>query len=201
MELWAARVGRPLTEGEEAALMALLPAARRERLAGVRERAPRQGPLCAYGLLRLALRERQALPSAVLPPMALGDRGKPWFPDCPEVQFSLSHTDGAVLVGVSETPIGVDIERLRDVPRRLAARLGADGPPAFFREWTRREAWAKRSGEGLPALLEQAPLGEEGLWTVDVFPGYAAAVCGEPGDPPGEARICALEDLIIWNEE
>jgi len=195
MELWAARLDRPLTLGEEAALTALLPPSRRERLARVQDRALRREPLCAYGLLRLALRERTG--REALPSMALTASGKPYFPDCPDIRFNLSHTSGAVLVGVSEAPVGVDIERLREVPRHLAARFGTDERPAFFREWTRREAWAKRGGEGLSALLRQAgqPLAVEGLWTVELFPGYASAVCGGADDPPGEARIRSMDDF------
>jgi len=197
MELWTARLDRPLTAGEEAALTALLPPARRERLARVGNRALWREPLCAYGLLRLALRERTG--REVLPPMALTDSGKPYFPDCPGVQFSLSHTSGAVLVGVSETPIGVDIERFRAVPRRLAERFGTGEQETFFQEWTRQEAWAKRTGEGLSALLRDSgqPLAAEGLWTVDIFPGYAAAVCGEPDDAPGEVRIRTIDELVL----
>jgi len=182
--------------GEEAALTALLPPARRERLARVRDRTLRQGPLCAYGLLRLALEERTG--REALPPMALTASGKPYFPDCPDLRFSLSHTEGAVLAGVSKTPVGVDIERLRAVPRRLAARFGTEEPPAFFQEWTRREAWAKRTGEGLSALLQNSgqPLAAERLWTVEVFPGYAAAVCGGAEDLPGKVQIRTIEELV-----
>lgn len=196
MELWAMRLDRTLTEGEDRALTARLPPDRRMRLAGVHSPEKRREVLCAYALLGLALRESYGWDA--LPEMAWTDAGKPWFPSLPNLHFSLSHTAGAVLAGVSETPIGVDIERLRPVPRRLAARLGFDAPEAFFREWTRREASVKRSGAGLPALA--ADLGQslvqEGLWSIDILPGYAASACGEPDDLPEPVRLRAITDLL-----
>ena len=57
IELWAARLERPLTERETADMLRLLPAGRRERLLRIRQPEKRREPLCAYLLLRLALRE------------------------------------------------------------------------------------------------------------------------------------------------
>ena len=52
IELWAARLERPLTEAEEAAMLALLPPERRERLLRLRQPEKRREPLCAYLMLR-----------------------------------------------------------------------------------------------------------------------------------------------------
>lgn len=190
MELWALRMDRKLTEDEERALAA--------RYSPPRRRAE---SLCACALLDLALRERMGWER--LPEIVRGENGKPGFPEFPGVQFNLSHTAGAVLAGVSETPVGVDIERLRPVSRHLADRFGEKEPAAFFREWTRREAAAKRSGEGIAALLRQMgqPLPARGLWSVETFPGYAAAACGDPSDPPGAVRLVTVEDLLFLKEK
>ena len=113
IELWAARLERPLTERETAAMLRLLPAGRRERLLRIRQPEKRREPLCAYLLLRLALRE--ACGWRDLPEIRLTSLGKPWFPEFPEVHFNLSHTGGAVLAALSDRPVGVDIERIRPV--------------------------------------------------------------------------------------
>lgn len=196
-ELWAARLERPLTEREEAALLAALPPERRERLLRLRRREQRREPLCAYGLLRAALRERYGWRE--LPPMAPDPRGKPCFPDHPEVHFNLSHTAGAVLVGLADRPIGVDIEQVRLPGQHLLRRMGEDlSPEAFCRLWVRREARAKRSGAGVSALLGPEPPLEPGefCYGLELFPGYAACVAIRDAEPPGPPRVCPLEALV-----
>ena len=191
--LWAARLDRPLTEGESAALRAVLPPERRERLDRVRLPERHREPLCAWLLLRLALREE--LGWRELPPLAYSDRGKPGFPNYPTVCFSLSHTAGAVLVGVSGTPVGVDIERCRPVERRLLDRLGSGGE-AFFPAWVRREARFKCGT--IPALLGPEPplKPEERYGPAETFPGYAAGAAVLDGPLPGPPRLLSLEELL-----
>ena len=192
--LWAVRLDRPLTEEETAELMSLLPAERRERLLRIGAEK-RQEPLCAYGVLRLALRRTYGLQA--LPQMERTDRGKPYFPEFPNVHFSLSHTEGAVLAGVSDGPVGVDIERIRPVSRRLLERM-ANGGEDFFSVWVRREARSKQSGAGVGAMLREEPPFEagEGFCFLETFPGYAAGVSGRTGDLPGTLQVCTLEELI-----
>ena len=47
IELWAARLERPLTERETTAMLRLLPEARRERLLRIKQPEERREPLCA----------------------------------------------------------------------------------------------------------------------------------------------------------
>ena len=97
------------------------------------------------GILRRALEEQYHWRGA-LPPMAWTEGGKPFFPQEPAVHFSLSHTPGGVLAGLSAAPIGVDLERTRPVHPRLLARTGCTGAEDFMAGWVRREARAKRLG-------------------------------------------------------
>jgi 4'-phosphopantetheinyl transferase len=76
----------------------------------------------------------------------------------PDLHFSLSHTDRCALIAVRTSwPVGVDIERLRDLPdvrvlgnrwftrsenEGLANLSGATLQEAFFDLWTHREAAA-----------------------------------------------------------
>ena len=82
-----------------------------------------------------------------------------------DLQFNLSHTQGAVLLGICrQRAIGVDVERVREdlIPRDIAARFfspaeqkalfslpEAEQREAFFRCWTRKEAFLKARGHGL----------------------------------------------------
>ena len=197
IKLWAAELERPLTEEEAERLTALLPPGRRERLLRVKDPALRREPLCAYLLLRLALRETygwETLPDIVLLP-----QGKPCFPAHPNVHFNLSHTSGAVLVGVSDHPVGVDIERLRPMApgalRRLAPGMEERD---FFPCWVRREARAKLEGAHMDALLRtETPLREgEFYYPLETFPGYAAGVATNHPDAPGPVFLYSLDELI-----
>ena len=197
IKLWAAELRRPLTEEEAERLTALLPPCRRERLLRVKDPARRREPLCAYLLLRLALREIYGW--EVLPEIALSPRGKPCFPAHPEVHFNLSHTSGAVLAGVSDAPIGVDIERLRPVSPAALRRLAPGVEERdFFPCWVRREARAKLDGAHMDALLRaETPLGEgEFYYPLDTFPGYAAGVATNHPEPPGPVSLYSLDKLM-----
>jgi 4'-phosphopantetheinyl transferase len=67
---------------------------------------------------------------AALPAVKKHRTGKPYFPDRPDIFFSLSHTSTHVLCAVASTPVGVDIEAIRPVrpgvagARMLAGRAG-----------------------------------------------------------------------------
>jgi 4'-phosphopantetheinyl transferase len=118
--------------------------------------------------------------------------------------FNLSHSDDLAIIAVSRTrEVGVDIERIRsDVaaeaiaarffsPAEAAALAGLppeDRHKAFFRLWTRKEAYVKAVGLGLSIPLSSFEItigervefrrGGEG-WEIESFepaPGYAAAV-------------------------
>ena len=45
---------------------------------------------------------------------------------CPDLYFSLSHADGMVCVALSDTPIGVDAEPVREIRRELGGRIMTD---------------------------------------------------------------------------
>lgn len=126
----------------------------------------------AYRLLALAAERELGL--RPLPEIAREAGGKPFFPSCPEVCFNLSHSHGAAVCAIHDKPVGVDVEKLRPAPKRLAAGMEDE---AFFRLWTAREASVKRRGLGIEALLrplEPDPLcrSVEGL-----LEGYVVTVC------------------------
>ena len=95
-----------------------------------------------------------------LPPIAVTDRGKPYFADSPW-QFSISHTHCHAFCALDMHPIGIDAEETdRDINLRLAEKIlspnekaqfdGAeDKRTALLRFWVLKEAAAKLTGEGL----------------------------------------------------
>ncbi len=126
-----------------------------------------------------------------------GAHGKPRLAQgLAPLQFNLSHSGGLGLLAVArERSLGVDIERIRDVPEALsvadtqfsrAERRGLRSLPlteqqgAFFRCWTRKEALVKAEGKGLGHALYS--------FDVDLAPGSNSALkryAGRPGDQSG----------------
>ena len=197
IELWAARLERPLTERETEAMLPLLPPERQERLLRIKQSEKRREPLCAYLILRHALWEQYRWRE--LPPIRLTSLGKPYFPDFPEVHFNLSHTIGAVLVALSGEPVGVDIEHIRPVSERAMRRLAdVTTERAFFQSWVRREARVKRTGSGIVTMMRtEAPLNRgEFYYEVDAFHGYAAGVAAGQPEPPQPVHRLMLDQLL-----
>ena len=180
MELLTLRFSAPPAP-EEGLLRRLLPP-------GVSPRQPES--LYAWALLGLALGRGE------VPAVAREPSGKPYFPDAPELCFSLSHTQGAVLLALSDRPVGADVELVRPAPPRLSRRFGLEGE-AFFRSWVRREARGKRTGAGVTAQLrtETAMGPGERFGYVETFPGYVAGVSAME-EVPERAERYSVEALL-----
>jgi len=103
-----------------------------------------------------------------------GKYGKPRLTDSPgnqSIEFSMSRSGGLALYGFTrDRSIGVDIERMRDIPEMnqiarqffstrenavLRALPESKKAKAFFHYWTRKEAFIKARGEGLRVDLNQ----------------------------------------------
>ena len=94
-----------------------------------------------------------SLPAADL---RTGRHGKPYLESGP--CFSLSHSGSLCAVAVGDTPMGLDIETVRDI-RPYARLLSSftlrereeigNGETAFFANWTAKESYIKYLGETL----------------------------------------------------
>ncbi len=96
-------------------------------------------------------------------PLTKGSSGKPCLAGSnPPVQFNASHAGNLALIAITrECRVGIDIERIRDVPDMesilesffslqesacIRSKKGTGRLRAFFLFWTRREAAAKALG-------------------------------------------------------
>ena len=103
---------------------------------------------------------------------------KPRF-DRGGAHFSLSHSHGIIMLGISHSEIGADIEKIRPVDIGKFAFIEAEDEEDFFRKWTERESWLKFTGAGLRDFRKPVP--EDAHFEhFDVFDGYDACVCAEP---------------------
>lgn len=95
-----------------------------------------------------------------MPPVRLGEKGKPYWEDSPW-HFSISHSKHHAFCVLSHRPVGIDAEELdRPVKLRFAEKLlspgeyaqflaAEDQQRAFLSFWVLKEATAKCSGEGV----------------------------------------------------
>lgn len=126
-----------------------------------------------FALTRATLRRLLASYLSVSPreiSFCYSGHGKPGLSESP-LEFNVSHTEGMAVFGFTRgRRIGVDLERIRgdfqldEVAERffsaaersaLADLPAGERHTAFFRVWTRKEAYIKARGEGLSHPLDQ----------------------------------------------
>jgi 4'-phosphopantetheinyl transferase len=151
--------------------------------------------------------------------LGYGEKGKPYLPGG-ELRFNLSNSSELALVAVAaEIEVGVDLERLRPLPdaldiaerffslpeRRVLAAVPEPGrEEAFFRCWTRKEAYLKAVGDGLTVALDRFDVtldaaGEARILALDGDPGRAARWTLVHLDPaPGYLGALAVPDPGPW---
>lgn len=128
----------------------------------------------AYALLSTLLVEAGGVEP--LSEIARTKEGKPYFPDRPDLQFSLSHSGGLSLCALADTPVGADVELVRPrspgLPRYALSQREYEWYEGrgsrwedFYVLWTLKEARVKCTGEGLfrrPVREVAVPLLEPG---------------------------------------
>lgn len=84
------------------------------------------------------------------PKIAKTEFGKPYFPDAPDIFFSLSHSSSHALCAISTSPVGADIESTgRRVSKRLISRICTESELSefdFTELWTLKESLIKLKG-------------------------------------------------------
>ena len=98
-------------------------------------------------------------------PPALSARGKPYFPDCPALFFSISHSGTLWACAMAAAEVGLDIQEPRKqdaarIARRFfhpqeQAYLERRGMDAFFRVWAAKESFCKFRGTGIDGSFSQ----------------------------------------------
>ena len=125
--------------------------------------APRQGHEDGRKLLRQLFETHVG---GEMPPIAIGERGKPYFEGHP-IHFSITHTPNHVFCALSHRPIGIDAEELdRKFSLRVADKILSPTEKAQFDAatnksralltfWVLKEAAGKCSGQGINANPNQ----------------------------------------------
>ena len=119
----------------------------------------------AYQLLKQGLREEYGITEN--PVFEYNEHGKPSIVGHPEICFNLSHCKEAAACVISDHPVGIDVESIREYKDGLAHYAmndeevrqieDSDNPAAaFIRLWTMKEATLKLVGTGISDDLKTA---------------------------------------------
>ncbi len=187
----------------ESTCFEVLTSEERERAARYRVGRPRNDFILTRGTLRFLLARHVGMTPQELS-FRYSEYGKPVVDGPFDLRFNVSHTDGLALIAIARArEIGIDVEKINAAPdaRKLAERFfsvrerhfleclsGEELQAAFFRCWTRKEAYVKARGEGLSLPLHQ--------FDVSVAPNESRALLATRPDP-SEAGHWMLQDLPV----
>ena len=143
-------------------VMLLLPQEKQRSIAKIKHAPTRRQATVAWALLLLAMRE--SVPGEALPPLGFTEAGKPFF-EGGGPHFNLSHTDTLVCLALDGGPVGIDAQTpvlpSDGVVRRVLApaeqtlfEAAQDKAAVFTALWTQKEAYVKRTGEGIARGLQ-----------------------------------------------
>lgn len=141
-------------------------------------------------------------------PLAFGEKGKPYFPTEPQVQFSITHSGEYWMCAFSQREVGLDLQvhqlcQKEKLSRRFFhptedAFLRRKNYEDFFDLWSAKESYLKFTGQGITDELESFSVvaGErfpsvEDAW-LHLLPwkdGYSMCLCAR------EVRTWVLAEL------
>jgi 4'-phosphopantetheinyl transferase len=192
-------------EKEADSLFELLNTEERERAARFKFPAPRHQFVTSRALLRRALGRYLRIEARDIHFQTTAN-GKPKLAESRDLQFNLSHTEGATVFAIARhRQVGVDVERIREDTNamELAERFfstkevqwlrlqpASEYIPSFFSCWTAKEAYIKAQGEGL-----SLPLGSFGV--LPVPDGASCKLQLEVYDAPEEAERWSMWRLEL----
>ena len=140
------------------AALPLLNEQRREQALKFKYELGRKTCAMAYLLLCEGLQKEYGLTER--PVFEYGEHGKPAIIGHPDIHFNLSHCREAVICAVSDKPVGIDIESIREFKDSLVRytmneqevkqiEQAALPNVEFIRLWTMKEAVLKLTGQGI----------------------------------------------------
>lgn len=97
------------------------------------------------------------------------------------LKFSISHTESAIVCGISEEEIGTDIEKIKnEVPedvlsfystseiKKCTNNSAIENTYNFYWLWTRKEAYSKYRGLGLSLDISEIPTELDGFYSLSI---------------------------------
>lgn len=190
-----------------------MPALSQERQEKIRryvgDKSKLQSFCCAF-LVRVILQRDFGMTSDQIQVNYL-EKGKPVLVDQAgeiiQPHISWSHSKKAVAVAVSREPVGVDVEWIGVYQEKIARKYfsqtewehleqSEQKEQEFYKLWTRKEAFVKRSGEGLRKDLSQIPTQLEEMKS-QRWGEYMISVCGNTGTEKWNYCVEDWEDIYL----
>jgi 4'-phosphopantetheinyl transferase len=139
----------------------------------------------------------------------VNEHGKPFLQGHTSFHFNISHTWNAIAIAFSNDNVGVDIEKIKSPDFQISRRfftsseqgyiLSHNNPGcAFYEIWTKKEAYAKYTGEGLTmsmALLNVLKAHIASKINTFQMKNYMISVCNEK--PETNYNLIALFEKQI----
>ncbi|MBR3771827.1 MAG: 4'-phosphopantetheinyl transferase superfamily protein [Clostridium sp.] len=115
--------------------------------------------LFAEVLLRYALKKHFAMEGTEIV-FETNEYGKPFLKGEKNLHFNVSHSGNWVICGISDQPVGVDVEVIKerntDIAERFFSKKEAQaikdsdlGNDLFYQYWTLKESYVKAEGKGM----------------------------------------------------
>ncbi len=161
--------------------------------------------------------------------LAYGENRKPFFNLHSWLHFNVSHSGQWVVAAFSDKPVGIDIEKIREVNLQIAHRFFSAEEinhlmrmpehlrtTGFFNFWTLKESYLKALGTGLTRPLSSfavsyqqnnIQLSESGkpvevcLFHLDLDRDYVLSVCAGEMSVKNEIEIFTFGDLLAFYAE
>ncbi|NCA84921.1 MAG: 4'-phosphopantetheinyl transferase superfamily protein [Clostridia bacterium] len=150
---------------KESALLGALEPSRRPEVLRYGHRKVYQRKVLGRLLLQWAVATRYKLPVDHLT-VSKYQNEKPYFNQHPEIHFNVSHSGRWIVTALSDAPVGVDVEKVRNANLAVARRFFAteeylqlttkneESQRSFFFDlWTLKESYLKALGTGLTRPL------------------------------------------------
>ena len=225
MRLYAVSFTRRLDEDLFRRLLKVIDESKRERIGRFRRWEDAHRVLLADLLLRRVLTAETGISNEALL-FETDEYGKPRLLNDCNIHFNLSHSGAWVVCALDERPIGVDVEKNRDISLDVSSLCLTAGEITdmekkgdsekltfFYSLWTLKESYVKAIGKGLSTSLTSFAvrfLPEGGIRvasggrTVDgiflkaynIDEGYSVSVCAHGDDFPQAFRIWRIEEIL-----
>ncbi|MEK4444263.1 MULTISPECIES: 4'-phosphopantetheinyl transferase family protein [unclassified Niallia] len=154
-------------------ILYLLSEERKKRILRLRQIPDRIRGVVAETLVRTLIIHRLNIDNNDIT-LCINNFGKPYLKEYPEFQFNISHSGDYVLCAISDRPVGIDIEEIKDIDLKIADRFFTNSEinyinqatnenriKRFYSIWTAKESYIKFIGEGMSIPLNS--------FTIEIF--------------------------------
>lgn len=159
-KLYFAHITKQINQSESETLLSLISTEKQERIKRYRFGIDKKLSLYSELLIRILACKNKNIKNVNI----VFDKsvyGKPFLIGYPDFYFNISHTRNAIVVAISDYPIGVDIESIKKAELEIAQNFFCateflyitnsknDMDKRFYEIWTKKEAYLKYIGRGL----------------------------------------------------